>query len=127
MLLPKRRFILIGPGRWGSRGEVDLEFVGIFEFLWGRFLSGGILRKIVIKEARNIGKGELERLLSSGVERLMAGQAAFAQAAGVGDCTPENLQNALDEEEDDGIDYVARSFVIEYNCRVFLFDGVFVH
>ncbi len=102
-----------GDNVWSAVGPVGrrlLRRVGpevIEVVLSGGSLGLGIVRKIVIKEARSIGKGELERLLSSGVERLMTGQAAFAQAAGVGDCTPENLQNALDEEEDDGIDYVA--------------------
>jgi len=67
--------------------------------LSGGTLSLGILRKIVIKEAGNIGKGELERLLSNGVGRLLAGQAAFAQAAGVGDCTSEKLQEAREQVE----------------------------
>jgi len=68
--------------------------------LSGGVLNLGVLRKILIKEARNIGKGELERLLSSGMERLMAGQAAFAQAAGVGDCTSEKLQEAREKVQD---------------------------
>jgi len=102
-----------GDNVWSAVGPVGrrlLRRVGpevIEVVLSGGSLGLGMVRKIVIKEARSIGKGELERLLSSGMERLMAGQAAFAQAAGVGDCTPENLQIALDEEEDDGIDYVA--------------------
>jgi len=86
--------------------------------LSGGALSGGVLRKIVLKEARNIGKGELDRLLNSGVERFLVGQAALAQAIGGGDCTPGNIQAAQDQinnndpeeqdqEEDDGIDYVA--------------------
>lgn len=69
--------------------------------LSGGALSGGVLRKIIIKEARNIGKGELERLLNNGLERFLVGQAALAQAIGVGDCTPENIQAAQDQINND--------------------------
>ncbi len=73
-----------GDNVWSAVGPVGrrlLRRVGpeVLEVvLSGGTLSGGMLRKILFKEARNIGKGELERLLTSGVERLMAGQAAFA-------------------------------------------------
>ncbi len=102
-----------GDNVWSAVGPVGrrlLRRVGpevIKVVLSGGSLGLGMMRKILFKEVESIGKGELERLFSSGMERLLAGQAAFAQAAGVGDCTPENLQIALDEEEDDGIDYVA--------------------
>ena len=95
-----------GENVWRAVGPVGrrlLRRVGpevVEVVLSGGTLSGGILRKIFIKEARSIGKGELERLFSSGVERLMAGQAAFAQAAGVGDCTSEKLQEAREKVQD---------------------------
>ncbi len=94
-----------GENVWRTVGPVTrrlLRRVGpevVEVVLSGGTLSLGILRKIVIKEAGNIGKGELERLLSSGVKRLLAGQAAFAQAAGVGDCTSEKLQDAREQVE----------------------------
>lgn len=111
-----------GQNVWHAVGPVGrrlLRRVGpevVEVVLSGGALSGGLLRKIVLKEARNIGKGELERLLNSGVERFLVGQAALAQAIGVGDCTPENIQAAQDQinddseeqdQEEDGIDYVA--------------------
>jgi len=87
----------VGPGGRRIFRRVGPEVVEVV--LSGGTLSLGILRKIIIKEAGNIGKGELERLLSSGVKRLLAGQAAFAQAAGVGDCTSEKLQEAREQVE----------------------------
>ena len=92
-----------GENVWRAVGPVGrrlLRRVGpevVEVVLSGGALSRGLLRKIVLKEARNIGKGELERLLNSGVERFLAGQAAFAQAAGVGDCTSEKLQEAREK------------------------------
>ncbi len=62
--------------------------------LSGGTLSGGVLRKIVYKEARSVGKGELERLLTRGVEKFLVSQAALAQAAGVVDCTAEKMEEA---------------------------------
>jgi hypothetical protein len=62
--------------------------------LSGGSLSGGVIRKIFIKEARNIGEAELNRLLERGVGRFLQSQAALAQAAGVADCTEEKLDQA---------------------------------
>ncbi len=69
--------------------------------LSGGALGSGVIRKILIKEAKNIGKGELEQLFKNGVERFLVGQADLAQAAGLGDCTPENLQEAQDQINQD--------------------------
>jgi len=62
--------------------------------LSGGSLGGGVVRKLLIKEARNIGKAELERLLERGVGRFLQNQAALAVAAGVSDCTAEKLDEA---------------------------------
>ena len=62
--------------------------------LSGGSLGGGVIRKLLIKEARNVGEAELERLLERGVGRFLQGQAALAQAAGVADCTEESLDAA---------------------------------
>ncbi len=62
--------------------------------LSGGNLSSGVIRKLFIKEARNIGEAELNRLLERGVGRFLEGQAALAVAAGVSDCTEEKLDQA---------------------------------
>lgn len=62
--------------------------------LSGGSLSGGVLRKILIKEVRHLGKAELDRVLEQGLNRFFQGQAALAQAAGVKDCTPEKMIEA---------------------------------
>ena len=62
--------------------------------LSGGSLSGGVIRKLVIKEARHVGEAELNKLMERGVGRFMQGQAALAVAAGVSDCTAEKLEEA---------------------------------
>ena len=62
--------------------------------LSGGSLSGGVIRKLVIKEARHVGEAELNRLLERGVGRFLQGQAVLAQAAGVADCTAEKMDEA---------------------------------
>jgi hypothetical protein len=62
--------------------------------LSGGTLGGGVIRKLVIKQARNVGEAELKRLLERGVGAFLQGQAALAQAAGVADCTAEKLDEA---------------------------------
>lgn len=62
--------------------------------LSGGTLSGKVIRKLVIKEARDVGQAELSRLLERGVGRFLQSQAALAQSAGVADCTAESLEEA---------------------------------
>ena len=62
--------------------------------LSGGTLGGGVIRKLVIREARNVGEAELNRLLERGVGRFMRSQAALAQAAGISDCTAEEMDEA---------------------------------
>ncbi len=62
--------------------------------LSGGSLSEGVIRKLVIKEARSVGKAELNRLLEKGVGRFLQSQAALAQAAGISDCTAEKIEEA---------------------------------
>ena len=62
--------------------------------LSGGNLGGGVIRKLLVKEARHVGEAELNRLLERGVGRFLQGQAALAVAAGVSDCTEEKLDQA---------------------------------
>jgi len=62
--------------------------------LSGGSLGGGVIRKILIKEARHVGEAELNRLLERGVGRFMQSQAALAVAAGVSNCTAEKMDEA---------------------------------
>lgn len=62
--------------------------------LSGGSLGGGVIRKLVIKEARHVGEAELNRLLERGVGRFLESQAALAVAAGVSDCTAEKMDEA---------------------------------
>jgi len=62
--------------------------------LSGGSLSEGVIRKLVIKEARSVGKAEMNRLLERGLGRFLQGQAALAQAAGITDCTAEKMKEA---------------------------------
>jgi len=81
----------------GPIGRRILKNVGseaVQVVLSGGSLGGGVVRKILIKEARNVGEAEINRLLERGVGRFMQSQAAFAVAAGVGKCTAEKLDEA---------------------------------
>jgi len=81
----------------GPVGRRILKNVGseaVQVVLSGGSLGGGVIRKLVIKEARNVGEAELNRLLERGVGRFMQSQAALAVAAGVSDCTAEKLDEA---------------------------------
>jgi len=62
--------------------------------LSGGSLSGGVIRKLLVKEARNLGEAELNRLLERGAGRFLQSQAALAQAAGLEDCSDEKLAEA---------------------------------
>ena len=62
--------------------------------LSGGSLGGGVIRKLVIKEARNVGEAELNRLLERGLGRFMQSQAALAVAAEVANCTAEKMEEA---------------------------------
>ncbi len=62
--------------------------------LSGGSLSGGVIRKLLIKEARGVGEAELNRLLERGVGTFLQSQAALAQAAGISDCTADKLEEA---------------------------------
>ena len=69
--------------------------------LSGGSLGGGVLRKILIQEARHVGRAELDRLLNRGLERFLLGQAALARAAGVADCTEEEMTAAKNRMRSD--------------------------
>jgi|GEM_PF-1168481 len=69
--------------------------------LSGGSLSGGILRKILIRQARDVGEQELKRLLGRGLERFLFGQASLARAAGVADCSEEELSAAKERLKSD--------------------------
>lgn len=69
--------------------------------LSGGSLSGGVLREILIKEARNIGEAELNRLMDRGLTRFLHGQVALARAAGVEDCSEKELDAARDRVSED--------------------------
>lgn len=69
--------------------------------LSGGSLSGGVLRKILIRHARDVGERELERLVSRGLERFLFGQASLARAAGVADCSEKELSAAKDRLKSD--------------------------
>ena len=72
--------------------------------LSGGGLSGGVLRRILIHEAREVGRAELNRLLNRGLERFLLGQANLARAAGAVDCSQEELAAArqrMQEGEED--------------------------
>jgi len=69
--------------------------------LSGGSLSGDVLRKILIREARHVGRAELDRLLNRGLERFLLGQATLARAAGVADCSEEELLSAKDRLRSD--------------------------
>lgn len=68
--------------------------------LSGGTLGGGTLRRILIREAREVRKAKLNRLLERGLERFLHGQAALARAAGVADCTAEELEAAKKRLQD---------------------------
>lgn len=57
--------------------------------LSGGTLGGGTLRRILIREAREVRKAKLNRLLERGLERFLHGQTALARAAGV--CPQDTL------------------------------------
>ena len=77
--------------------------------LSGGSLGGGVLRKILIREARDVGEAELKRLMDRGLTRFLHGQAALARAAGVGDCSEAELDSARDEVGEDVGDQVPGS------------------
>jgi len=77
--------------------------------LSGGSLGGGVLREILIREARNVGEAELKRLVDRGLTRFLRGQAALARAAGVGECSEEDLEAARDEVGEDLGDQVPGS------------------
>ena len=85
---------------WSAVGPVGrriLRNVGseaVEVVLSGGSLSGGVIRKLVIKQARHVGEAELKQLFEKGVGRFMQGQAALAVAAGVSDCTAEKMDEA---------------------------------
>jgi len=85
---------------WNAVGPVGRRIVrnvgsqAVDVVLSGGTLGGGVVRKLLIKEARNIGEAELKRLLERGIGRLLEGQAAIAQAAGISKCTEENMDEA---------------------------------
>jgi len=81
----------------GPLGRRVLRNVGseaVEVVLSGGSLSGGVIRKLLVKEARNVGEAELNRLLERGAGRFLQSQAALAQAAGIADCTPEKIEEA---------------------------------
>lgn len=81
----------------GPLGRRILRNVGseaVEVVLSGGSLSGGVIRKLLVKEARNVGEAELDRLLEQGAGRFLQSQVALAQAAGIADCTPDNMEEA---------------------------------
>jgi len=78
-------------GRPGRRIVREVSSKAVEVVLSGGSLSGGMVRKLLIKE---VGQAELNRLLERGISRMLQRGAALAQAAGVTKCTDENLEAA---------------------------------
>jgi hypothetical protein len=55
----------------------------------GGSLSGGVLKKLIKNVARSMGRDRIKKVVFQGVERLLKGQIAILQAAGVDICDPD--------------------------------------
>ncbi|MFO8036062.1 MAG: hypothetical protein R6U57_05500 [Anaerolineales bacterium] len=78
----------------------------------GGSLSLSVVKQILIRHAVDVGVEELDRLVTRGIDRFLFGQVALARAAGVQNCTEEDLKKAKErlksevdiepEEEEEG-------------------------
>jgi hypothetical protein len=67
----------------------------------GGSLSLKVARDILIRHAVDVGVEELDLLIKRGIDRFLFGQVALARAAGVQDCTEEELKKAKERLKSD--------------------------
>ncbi|MFO8036061.1 MAG: hypothetical protein R6U57_05495 [Anaerolineales bacterium] len=60
----------------------------------GGSLSLSVVKEILIRHAVDVGVEELDLLIKKGIDRFLFGQVALARAAGVQNCTEEDLEKA---------------------------------